>query len=120
MKSEQNLYMKIHDIIELIKEDENESVIIKIHDLMRGEDFTGSYTINRDVLHKLRRVWYLIDAGIVQDAINDLRMFQLQYLSRLQERNIRIAYIAPGVTVYAHWQLQDWMFKNNTYHIKGQ
>lgn len=107
--------MKIHDITELIKIKDSESSILAIHDLMRGEDFNGSYTVNPDVLKRLRRVWFLIDAQDFQEAENELRMFQLRYLSRLQERNIKAPYVPPGVTLYAHHQLRDWMFKNNTY-----
>lgn len=121
MKSEQkNLYMKIHDIIELIKNKDNESVIIRIHSLMKNDEYSDHYVTNRNVTTKLRRIWVLIDAGDVEEAENELRMFQLNYLSRLQERDIQINYIPPNVSMYAHQQLKNWMFKNNTYHIKGE
>ncbi|KKL46149.1 hypothetical protein LCGC14_2348500, partial [marine sediment metagenome] len=47
MKSEQkNLYMKIHDIIELIKNKDNESVIIRIHSLMKNDEYSDHYVTN--------------------------------------------------------------------------
>ena len=122
MSQNQNLFMTMHEIIELIgdKNSITDSIAInEIHRLLWGNHYLNHYLSNRTVNARLRRIWYLIDSKDYEDAIYELRMFQLQYTSMIKTgTNFNQAgRVPPRVTPSAYHSLKDWMYNNGEHFL---